>query len=109
MPCVLWTGPREELSNQRGCSITTMERRITGFDRRPAGQACVVTNVYLVTRRDGSVERLFADSHRREGDVLVFTLVSGEEVARMPVKDILIVKDSPDEESGPSAPGEDDG
>jgi hypothetical protein len=54
--------------------------------------------MYLPTKRDGSVARLSADSHRREGDVLVFRL-SGEEVARMPVKDILIVKDSPDEES----------
>jgi hypothetical protein len=91
-----------------GCSITTMERRISGFDRRPAGQARVVTNVYLLTRRDGSVERLSADSHRREGEVLVFSLL-GEEVARMPVKDILIVKDSLAEESGSSAPREDDG
>jgi hypothetical protein len=65
-------------------------------------------NVYLLTRRDGSVERLSADSHRREGEVLVFSLL-GEEVARMPVKDILIVKDSLAEESGSSAPREDDG
>jgi hypothetical protein len=40
--------------------------------------------------------------------VLVFSLL-GEEVARMPVKDILIVKDSLAEESGSSAPREDDG
>ncbi len=66
-------------------------------------------NVYLLTKRDGSVARLAADSYRREGDVLVFTLLSGEEVARMPVRDILIVKDKPDEDSGPSAPREDDG
>jgi hypothetical protein len=68
-----------------------------------------VPNVYLLTKRDGSVERLSADSHRREGDALVFTLLSGEEVARMPVRDILIVKDNLDEDSGPSAPREDDG
>jgi len=54
------------------------------------------------------VVRLSADSHRREGDVLVFSL-SGEEVARMLIKDILIVKDNPDEQSGSSAPREDDG
>ena len=67
-----------------------------------------MSNEYLLTKRDGSVVRLSADSHRREGDVLVFSL-SGEEVARMLIKDILIVKDNPDEQSGSSAPREDDG
>jgi hypothetical protein len=67
-----------------------------------------VANTYVLTKRDGSVERLLADEHRREGDVLVFTL-TGDEVARMPVKDILILKDSGDEGSGSAAPCEDDG
>jgi hypothetical protein len=48
-------------------------------------------NVYLLTKGHGPPEELSADSYQREGDDGVFTLLSGDEVARIPIEDILSI------------------
>jgi hypothetical protein len=52
-------------------------------------------NVYLLTKSDGSLEELSADSYQREGDDWAFTLLSGKEVARIPIEDIVSISRGP--------------
>jgi hypothetical protein len=60
-----------------------------------------VPNVYLLMKRDGPTEELSADSYQREGDDWVFTLLSGEEVARIAIEDVLSISRAPRDISGP--------
>jgi hypothetical protein len=53
-----------------------------------------VPNLYLLMKRDGTSDEISADFYERDGDDWIFTL-SGDEVARIAIDDIVSVAKAP--------------
>jgi hypothetical protein len=54
----------------------------------------MVPNTYHLTKSDGPLEEISADSYQREGEDWVFSLLSGEEVARIRMDDTVRISRS---------------